>query len=1456
MKEQGVMTSKNTETKALGICLGASTISAVRLIKDEKGAIRIDKVIRKHHEGNPKDEFRSVLYEMDPGEAHVLVTGRKFRDFVRFPSITEPEASEYALTYIAGTGKKFDTLVSAGGETFMVYRLDKGQKVIGISTGNKCASGTGEFFLQQIKRMDLKLDAAVAAAEKGNPYSVSGRCSVFCKSDCTHALNKGVPIENVTAGLCEMIAEKISELVAKIPHENIIIVGGTALNNAVMQHVKKSLNNITIPAEAPYFEALGAAIAAFDKGKKAPIDIFNEGHSNFSRLPALKDAEQLVKFNEAKKDTAKDGDICLLGLDVGSTTTKAVLMRKSDDKILASIYLRTNGNPVEASRNCYKSIVEQLKGTKVKIDGIGVTGSGRQIAGLYSLTDGIINEIIAHAAAAVYFDPEVDTIFEIGGQDAKYTHLTNGVASDYAMNEACSAGTGSFLEESALESFNVNVKDIAELALKGNSPPNFSDQCAAFISSDIKNASHEGISKEDILAGLVYSICFNYANRVKGHRPIGNKVFMQGGVCYNKAVPLAMASILKKEIIVPPEPGLMGAFGVALELKKRLQLGLMEKGDYKLEDIINREISSETPFICAGGKEKCDLKCSINRMKIEGKIYSFGGACNRYYNMRFKIEVDTDRLDLVKVRNRLCFEKYAPAKPVKPNTPVIGINKSLLIHQLFPLYYNFFANLGCKVIVPTKVNEDAFNRQTSSFCFPAQVAIGLFDDLTDMNPDFYFMPHLEEMYVAGGIERKEFSATCIFTQGEGLWIQQLFKDKNLEGKILAPTINFSKGFESATKDFIKIARGLGFGAAESEKAYLDAIQTQRDYKKERKLIGAQALEELAKTPDVTAYVLFGPPHNALTDETNKGIPKKFSSRGKLIIPFDMLPIEGEKMEDPYEDYMHWEMGQKIIRGAQIVKKNDQLFGVYITNFLCAMDSLLVTYFRKIMETKPSLTLEIDGHTADAGVDTRIEAFLDVVKNYLEVQSDIKDAAESGVKMADTVMDNTGIYMVDSEGKKISLKDPRVKLIIPSMGDLSNTLVAAAFQKIGINGHAMPIPDKEVLSMGRSVTTGKECLPMILCIGQMLKYLEEERDPEERTVVFQPRAAGYCRLGQYHVYMNMLIKERKLKNVALISLANEERYAGLGTSFTLNAWKSIIAGDVLDDIRNAIMTIAENPDEGMKVFNEEHQKIYNSMAGKSKTSFYQQLKETAARLKTIKTLIPFDKAPQVPVMGEIFVRRDSFSNKDIAKRLAEKGFIARTGYLSEWLYYLNYMIDNKLQEPDHTLTSWIEYMITAAVQQGVDKKIKKILEKSGLYETEMIDMESIIDHSTNLLPKTLKGEPGITIGITMRDVFSKFAGAVNIGPFSCMPVRFTEAVAFNNLDMKGKMAAHKEAGTAAVGTINFGPEERIPFLTIEADGNPYPQLLEARFESFCLQAGRVAERQGKKVIVRDYMTAKK
>ncbi|MBP7791542.1 MAG: activase [Candidatus Goldbacteria bacterium] len=1440
---------QNTEnTRSIGICLGASTISAVELTK-EGDSLKITKTIRKPHEGNPKNSFIEVLKELNPGNNKILITGRKLREFVNLPSITEPEAVEYALEFTVKNGRHFDAVVTAGGETFMVYAMDGKNRISRVFTGNKCASGTGEFFLQQIKRMNLPLEKAVELGEKGEPYHVSGRCSVFCKSDCTHALNKGEPIENVTAGLCEMIAMKIVELVSKvIPHDNVLVIGGTSLNRAVMKHLKRYVPGIVILDESPYFEALGAAIVAFEKGSLLPEEknIFKHGKSSFNFLPPLKNAEKFVTFNKMQYGVPQNGDRCIIGLDVGSTTTKAVLLRLKDDNFLTSVYLRTDGNPVEASRKCYKSILEQLKGTAVDIVGIGITGSGRHIAGLYSLTDGIINEIIAHASAASFFDMGVDTIFEIGGQDAKYTHLTNSVASDYAMNEACSAGTGSFLEESAYESFLIKAEQIADEALKGDRPPNFNDQCAAFISSDIKNAVQEGISRENILAGLVYSICFNYINRVKGNRQVGDKIFMQGGVCYNRAVPLAMASVLQKPIIVPPEPGLMGAFGVALELKKRFELGLLKEKKFDLQTLIDRQVINEKPFTCAGGKEKCDLKCTINRIKIEGKIYPFGGACNKYYNIENRVDIDTEKLDLVKIRQDLMFNKYAPVYHTDDKSVKIGLNSSLLTYNVFPLYYNFFGLLGCRVIVPDKMNMDALNRQTTSFCYPAQISICYFDTLISKNPDYYFIPQLRELYVEKGNQKQDFCATCIFSQGESYWLNSVFKDKKIKDKIINPTINFRKGYESQENVFVEIAGKLKISRAKARIAYKKAVRIQKEFETEIREIGRKALEELRKEPEKFAIVLFGRPHNAFTNEANKGIPKKIATRGFMVIPYDMLEYEDEELMPPFKDSMHWEIGQKLLKASQLVYKDSALFAVYITNFLCAIDSFLVQHVRRVMKTKPSLTLELDGHTADAGINTRIDAFLDVIKNYLLVQKRGVKSHKRQFIPARLVTEKNELYFVGSNEEKTLFKDPSVKVLLPSMGDLGTKALAAALRRVGINSEALPVADEEVRRFGRSVLTGKECIPLVVILGSFLKYLKHNRKPGEKIAIFMPKAHGYCRLGQYFITTELMIKEKHIEDAVPYYFAGEVGYAGLGTDFSLAAWKGIVISDVMDDIRNALYTLAVDINSAMEIFYKEYEEILAIIEKKSKKNLYKKLEETAEKLRQIPLKQKFKDTPQVMINGEIFVRCDQWANNNITKMLAKKGFVGRRASIHEWLFYNNHLIKHGIFNPDYKLKEWIEFYVSDAVQIRVERKIKNILVKSELYDPEVIDVSEYDKYSEHLISHRLTGEPGLSTGKILKDGISKYAGHINIGPFGCMITRFTDSIASNNLDIKDKKEAYRVAGEKYESEIFF-EGEKIPFLTIEVDGNPYPQLLLAKFESFCLQAKRVAEKQGKKVV---------
>lgn len=1421
--------------KSLGLCIGASNIGLVVLEKGVDNSVKITRVRTAPHEGNPRRALMSMvdaaLLQSVDG---VAVTGRKLKNRSNAPSISEPEAVEYAYNHLKHFYKNVDLIVSAGGETFIAYKLDREGRIINVFTGNKCASGTGEFFLQQIKRMDLGVEEAVSIADLENPYKVAGRCSVFCKSDCTHALNKGALKERVTAGLCEMMAVKVLELLKKAECHRVMIVGGASANTAMIDFIKKEIPGLIIPGQAKYFEAFGAALRALEAGTKPvkdPAELFSDGESSFSRLPAIKDFLPQVTFKQTVRQEAKKGDVCILGLDVGSTTTKAVVIRSSDNAILAGCYLRTNGDPVRASRCCYREINSQLK-EEVRITGLGVTGSGRQIAGLHALTPAVINEIIAHAAAAVYFDPQVDTIFEIGGQDAKYTYITNGVASDYAMNEACSAGTGSFLEEAARESLCISTEEIGDIALASERPLNFSDQCSAFISSDIKSAIQEGATAPDLAAGLVYSICMNYINRVKGNRAVGRKVFMQGGVCYNKALPAAMAALTGKDIIVPPEPGLMGAFGVALEVKNKLALGLLAPMSFQLAELAEREAVYGEPFTCAGGKEKCDRKCAISRIKIKGKIYPFGGACNKFTNLVRNIkDIDTQRLDLVKVREKLVFRKYGLDRSVRlapPNNRTVAINNSLLTNTLFPLYYNFFTALGFDVLLGGEVDEEGVERRGAEFCYPVEIAHGSLMGALRQSPDIFFLPHVGSMPVANGIET---SVTCPFVQAEPYYLKAAFNE--LKGKmILSPVLTFSGGYDSARESFITMGKELGCKPGTAAEAYNLAVRAQNEFAAECKAIGREFLAELERRPEEMAVVLFGRPYNAFTHKANMGIPQKFASRGCRIIPHDFLPCEDE---EPVEN-MFWALGQTILKTSRFVKRHSQLFPAYITNFSCGPDSFIVGFFRFIMGQKPSLTLELDSHSADAGLDTRIEAFMDVVKSYIEINRDKGQPPACPFKPAETIMENGVTWVVDSRGERYKLNHPKVHVLVPSMGAIGSKMLAAALRRLGVRATALPAPAADELKIGKGHATCKECLPLILTVGSLFNYLEKRVDHHELLVYFMPTSAGPCRFGQYNILIKKLIQKLRVEDVAQISLSCENSYAGLGTGFSVRAFQAVIISDVLEEIYSAILTIARHKEKSLKIYDEVCNEIIRSVEKDSWKKLKGKLRESARAFKAIETLQPLEQTPRVALVGEIYVRKDGFSRQYLVEKLAQKGILVKTAPIAEWIYYCDYLIKNNLSA-DTDKKGFVGLFIEQFFKNSYEKTIKGIFSHCGLYEAHRVDVERMIQNVSGIISPRLTVETILTVGSAITEVVEEVDGVISIGPFGCMPSRIAEAVINTQMnERKIEIARDKELVAKVMERY-----PSLPFIAVETDGNSFPQVIEARLEIFCLQVKRMHRR---------------
>ena len=1457
--------SSNDKQTSLGLCLGASTVSIVQLEQNrnpdmnpstpDNNNLRIVKHSFYPHEGNPKKTLLRLINGLDLNEFdRIVATGRRFRSFVNLTSIPEPEAVEYAYRYIKPMDILCPAIVSAGGETFMVYVLNRFGQISNVFTGNKCASGTGEFFLQQLRRMDVTLEEAAQWAVATEPYPVSGRCSVFCKSDCTHATNKGIPKSKVTAGLCRMMANKILELLKKVERKNIIITGGAARNHMMIERLREEIPGLIVPDEAPYFEALGAALWGLEHETTILTgisELLSTEFSSFDTLPPLKDFTHMVEFKTIEKGEIQSGDTCVLGLDVGSTTTKAILLRTSDDALLASVYLRTSGDPVGASRQCYHIILDQVKQkihpSDISIEGLGVCGSGRQIAGLHALTESVINEIIAHAAAAVYFDPQVDTIFEIGGQDAKYTYITNSVASDYAMNEACSAGTGSFLEESAHETLGVKMEDIAEIALKGKHPPNFNDQCAAFITSDIKTAIHEGVKHENIVAGLVYSICMNYSNRVKGNRPVGEKVFMQGGVCYNRAIPLAMASLVGKPIIVPPEPGLMGAYGVALEVKKRIENGLLQKQRFDLEVLQNRQVTYGKSFTCKGGKEKCDRRCDISMIELEGNTYPFGGACNRYYNLRHNIRYDVKKLDMVRVRQQLVFEKYGaqsvfdadqdvPDKNRKKTQKRIGINRSFLVNTYYPLYSTFFAKLGFKIVVPDSYSKKGIDQKNAPFCYPAELTHGFFHALIEMKspPEYIFLPHFKALPISDGNSSAQ---VCPFVQGETFYLQAAFRQKLDElktkgTKILTPLLDLTTGLEAAKTPLIETAVQMGIRRKAAISAFKAAVQRQMACMAEMSHIGKKMLQQLESDPNQLAVVIFARAYNGFVEEAHMGIPHKLASRGILVIPFDFLLFNHEKSKR----HMYWGMGQQILQVARAVKKHPQLFGTFVTNFSCGPDSFIIGYFRDIMGRKPSLTLELDSHTADAGLETRIEAFIDIISAYQQLTA--KQHVGSKRRRfipARIKLENSIPKVITSSGETLPMTHPRVKLLIPSMGKLTTESLAAVFRSLGFNAIAHPPSDETILKLGRANTSCKECLPLILTTGTLLSFIQNEKKEDDILVYFMLTGSGPCRFGQYRIFMEDLVKRQEIPDVALFSLTSENSYAGLGNHFHLKAWCGVVVSDAMEDIRSMLLANAVDVESAIHIFNREWELIIRKFEKGDFSQLEKQLARTAEQFCEIPLKHPPQEVPTISLMGEIFVRRDELSRQYLTERLAEKGFATICSPIAEWVLYADYLVDKGLVDHTMSMRDKLLFLLKKMYMTRYTKRIKSILANSGLAHAEPLDIRSIINNATPHLSLNLTGEAILTVGSALAEIASHTCGVIAIGPFGCMPNRLAEALLSEAMTREGKLAT--DPNNKQLRSVLTSLDD-LPFLAIESDGSPFPQLITAKLESFCLRATRL------------------
>jgi len=551
----------------------------------------------------------------------------------------------------------------------------------------------------------------------------------------------------------------------------------------------------------------------------------------------------------------------------------------------------------------------------------------------------------------------------------------------------------------------------------------------------------------------------------------------------------------------------------------------------------------------------------------------------------------------------------------------------------------------------------------------------------------------------------------------------------------------------------------------------------------------------------------------------------------------MPPYEEQSLDD--SKTMYWSMGRMIFKAARLVKNHPKLFGTYISNFSCGPDSFVVGYFRDEMGRKPSLTLELDSHTADAGLETRIEAFLDIVQHYRELES----KRQIPIVRKDFNAAIVGIFngkprIQTSDGKILPLTHPDVRIIIPAMGRFGHEALCKTFEKVGIRALPLPPADEEVLKIGRGNSTCKECLPLQTTVGSMLKYFRDDRPEGEITAYFMPGASGPCRFGQYNVFSRRLIERHRIPDAAVLTLNAANGYMGLGDRFTLPAWRAILIGDVMYEMYATLLAAASDRDSAMAAFSREWKALVG-VVGKPWKTIRRQIESTARVLGDIPLKMPYDEIPKISLIGEIYVRNDPISLQHLVEKMADRGFIVRTSQVSEWIKYVDWLIKHRIEGDTPDIPFWIRHY----VKRYFDSKIRRLFAPAGLFFEETLKVEDLITAGEKYVSPMLTGEAILTVGAALHEILHPACGIISIGPFGCMPSRVAESILSEQFTRGEKLELLLRTNGSAPhghGGILEKKDRKLPFLAIETDGNAFPQIIEARLEAFSLQAGRLHE----------------
>lgn len=1262
------MSRSSTHTRYyLGIDLGSVSLNLV--VIDDAAAI-LESVYRRT-EGRPLVALRSALQDLARSfEAFhgVVATGSGrylLSDVLKIGNQNEIVAQARATCYLHPDVR---TIIEIGGQDSKLIFLDGRENggAPGITDhvlNEVCAAGTGSFLDLQAQRLGMTVEGlGRLALESEHPARISGRCSVFAKSDMVHLLQEGTPKTDIVAGLCQALAMNyIANLAKGKPFVRpIAFQGGVAANPGVVRafedHLQLTIGDLVIPEHFLVMGAYGSAITArsdpmstvyalSELAARVARGFRDEAHGggfNHYLMPLKRSGAAKVAQDRYYQARLGRSEPVFLGIDVGAVSTNLVLVDQTG-RVVAKQYSYTKGELIHTVRQGLEEIGAKV-GEHVRVCGVGVTGSGRYFVGDFVGADLVINEISAQAKAAMFCDPQVDTILEIGGQDSKYIRCKNGRVIHFEMNKVCAAGTGSFLEEQAAR-LKVPVReDFSELAFSARRPANLGARCTVFMESDLVHHQQTGKGIEDLTAGLAYAIAQNYLEKVVGNRKIGSHILFQGGVAGNQSVAAAFESLLGRPVTVPEHHNVTGAMGAALAARDSRPA----KSGFAGFFLKDRPYEMKT-FEC----NRCPNMCRVNRIYIGGKVRSqYGGLCGRYERSAQTKSVSMP--DLFQERqDRLLRGFQGAGERLAGKGEPVGIPRALFFHDYFPFWNSYFKALGHTVVLSDETNKGLIQKGLrwvpSETCFPIKAVYGHMVDLMEKGVNQVFLPcEIDHLPLGDGSSR---SYNCPYVQSIPYMVQATMGSAV---KLLMPVIHWRYGRKHLKAELQTLALSLGHTTEESDLAARAAWRAYDAFTAWQRRRGKEILDSLGS--EDKAIVLLGKGHNLFDPGLNLHLAGKLRREGWPAIPFDMLDAGSVTLPAHYDNLV-WKNPRDLLKLVIGMQSDKRLFPILVTNFGCGPDSFLIKYLEAENPDKPYLILEVDDHTGDAGMITRIEAFLDTLEDY---GASGRSAGKALNLITHSAYRKTHGW---APSPAILRRLENRTLYFPYVSRSYCRIVAEAFHGVGLSAQVLPPPDDETEHLGRQFTSGRECHPYIVTCGEFAKLSRTPDFDPDRSAVLMQNYDGACRFSQYGIGHATMFRRLGLSQVPVVAPLTSSRVdefsAVFGLHFTRLLWQGWIAAEALERIRLHVRPYEKQPGETERLFGQGIDAIAravsspNGRPGLWNYAILSAFRESAAALKDVAV----DRSrvrPLVGIVGEFYTVLNRWANQDLVKTIERLG----------------------------------------------------------------------------------------------------------------------------------------------------------------------------------------------------------